>query len=252
MDCRAGSNIRPRIWQTRSPSHKHLVSFSCMLPIILLYVRFIDFQFQRKHCIGNQSEETLPSWNPPPDFLQKSVKTCFEHAKAISTIMAEVISRSDCIVTAPFLGFAMFTANLFHLHQAFTPCPYVDESPEAAREYFAIGVTVLNELRTWWGPLEMLYNGIRLLWQAKARNSQIQITNEQETPKGVTQQHHDSKGNYNSGLRGTQADPPLFRFGCPVNRILLDDQNTSILPDSFRYQEEILDSISLIQISIRQ
>ena len=61
----------------------------------------------------------LPSWDPPADFLQKSIKTCFEHAKAISTIMAEVLSRSDCIVTAPFLGFAVFTANLFHLHQAF-------------------------------------------------------------------------------------------------------------------------------------
>jgi hypothetical protein len=68
----------------------------------------------------------------------------------------------------------MFTANLFHLHQAFTPCPYVDETPEAAREYFATGVTVLNELRIWWGPLEMLYKAIRMLWQAKARNSQVQ------------------------------------------------------------------------------
>jgi hypothetical protein len=115
------------------------------------------------------------SWNPPPEFLQASVKTCFEHAKAISTIMAEVLSRSDCIVTAPFLGFAMFTANLFHLHQAFTPCPYVDETPEEARECFATGVTVLNELRIFWGPLEMLYKAIRLLWQAKARNSQTQL-----------------------------------------------------------------------------
>jgi len=129
----------------------------------------------------------LPSWNPPPDFLQASVKTCFEHAKAISTIMAEVTSRSDCICTAPFLGFAMFTANLFHLHQAFTPCPYVDETPEQARDFFATGVTVLNELRIWWGPLEMLYKAIRLLWQAKARNSQIQMANEQQaTPKATT------------------------------------------------------------------
>jgi hypothetical protein len=127
-------------------------------------------------------EAPLLSWDPPADFLQKSVKTCFEHAKAISTIMAEVISRSDCIVTAPFLGFAVFTANLFHLHQAFTPCPYVDETPEAAREFFATGVTVLNELRTWWGPLEILYKGIRILWQAKASKAQIQIANEQATP----------------------------------------------------------------------
>ena len=134
-----------------------------------------------------QSEEPpLPSWDPPPDFLQKRVKTCFEHAKAISTIMAEVVSRSDCVVTAPFLGFAMFTANLFHLHQAFTPCPYIDEPPEVARELFATGVTVLNELRLWWGPLEILYKGIRTLWQVKARNSQIQITNEQATPTAAT------------------------------------------------------------------
>jgi hypothetical protein len=120
-----------------------------------------------------QTEESL--WNPPPDFLQSSVKSCFEHAKSISTIMSEVISRSDCIVTAPFLGFSMFTANLFHLHQAFTPCPYVEETTEQAREFFATGVAVLNELRMWWGPLEMLYKAIRLLWQAKARNSQTQV-----------------------------------------------------------------------------
>ena len=132
-----------------------------------------------------QTEEPgLPSWNPPPEFLQASVKTCFEHAKVISTIMAEVLSRSDCIVTAPFLGFAMFTANLFHLHQAFTPCPYVDETPEEAREFFATGVTVLNELRMWWGPLEMLYKAIRILWQAKARNSQAQLLGEQ-TPNAT-------------------------------------------------------------------
>jgi hypothetical protein len=130
-------------------------------------------------------EPELPSWNPPEEFLQESVKTCFEHAKAISVVMAEVISRSDCIVTAPFLGFAMFTANLFHLHQAFTPCPYVDESPEEAREFFATGITVLNELRMWWGPLEMLYKAIRILWQAKARNSQNQLLGEQ-TPKIAT------------------------------------------------------------------
>ena len=131
-------------------------------------------------------EQPLSSWDPPPDFLQTSVKTCFEHAKAISTIMAEVISRSDCIITAPFLGFAVFTANLFHLHQAFTPCPYVDESPEKAREFFATGVEMLNELRIWWGPVEMLYKAIRSLWQAKARNSQIHVMNEQATPKAAT------------------------------------------------------------------
>jgi len=130
-------------------------------------------------------EPTLPSWNPPQEFLEESVKTCFTHARAISTIMAEVLSRSDCVVTAPFLGFAMFTANLFHLHQAFTPCPYVDEGPEEAREFFATGVTVLNELRLWWGPLEMLYKAIRILWQAKARNSQAQLFGEQ-TPKATT------------------------------------------------------------------
>ena len=134
---------------------------------------------------SQREELSLPSWEPPPDFLQNSVKTCFEHAKAISTIMAEVISRSDCIVTAPFLGFAVFTANLFHLHQTFTPCPYVDETPEVAQVFFATGVTVLNELRIWWGPLEMLYEGMRILWQTKARNSQLQITNE-ATPKSVT------------------------------------------------------------------
>jgi hypothetical protein len=127
-----------------------------------------------------------PSWNPPTEFLQESVKTCFEHAKAISTIMGEVLSRSDCIVTAPFLGFAMFTANLFHLHQAFTPCPYVDESPEQAREYFATGVTVLKELRMWWGPLEMLYKAIRILWQAKARNSQAQLQGDPNIEKAST------------------------------------------------------------------
>ena len=134
-----------------------------------------------------QSEDPPPpSWNPPTEFLQESVKTCFEHAKAISSIMGEVLSRSDCIVTAPFLGFAMFTANLFHLHQAFTPCPYVDESPDQAREYFATGVTVLNELRMWWGPLEMLYKAIRILWQAKARNSQAQLQGEQQAEKAST------------------------------------------------------------------
>ena len=130
-------------------------------------------------------ESDMLPLNPPPDFLQTSVETCFEHAKSISTIMAEVISRSDCIVTAPFLGFAIFTANLFHLHQAFTPCTYVDESPEDARKFFATGVTVLNELRIWWGPLEMLYRAIQSLWQAKARNSQIQSLNEQSTPKAT-------------------------------------------------------------------
>jgi hypothetical protein len=134
-----------------------------------------------------QSEEQpLPSWDPPPDFLETSIKTCFEHAKAISMIMGEVISRSDCIVTAPFLGYAVFTANLFHLHQAFTPCPYVDESPERAQEFFATGVAMLNELRIWWGPLEILYQAIRSLWQAKARNTQIQVMNEQATPKAAT------------------------------------------------------------------
>ena len=125
----------------------------------------------------------LPSWDPPPDFLENRVKTCFEHAKAISTIMADVISRSDCVVTAPFLGFAVFTANLFHLHQAFTPCPYVDENPEDAQEHFATGITVLNELKIWWGPLEMLYKAIRMLWQAKARNSQIQAQDDKATTK---------------------------------------------------------------------
>lgn len=128
----------------------------------------------------------LPSWSPPPDFLQNSVKTCFKHAKAISTIMAEVISRPDCIVTAPFLGFAMFTANLFHLHQVFTPCPYVDESPKEAREFFATGVTFLNELRIWWGPLEMLYTSICQLWRAKAYNSQVEIIDEQTTQEAAT------------------------------------------------------------------
>src|SRR5579859_3917596 len=131
-------------------------------------------------------EPTPPTWNPPPEFLQSSVKTCFEHAKAISVIMAEVLSRSDCTVTAPFLGFAMFTANLFHLHQAFTPCPYVDETPEEARECFATGVTVINELRKWWGPLEMLYKAIRLLWQAKARNSANQLLGERAAEKATT------------------------------------------------------------------
>jgi hypothetical protein len=38
-----------------------------------------------------QAEEpNPPSWNPPPDFLQASVITCFEHAKAISTVMPGV------------------------------------------------------------------------------------------------------------------------------------------------------------------
>jgi len=152
-------------------------------------------------------ESGLPSWNPPPDFLQTSVKTCFEHAKSISTIMAEVISRSDCIVTAPFLGFAMFTANLFHLHQAFTPCPYVDETPEDAREYFATGVTVLNELRIWWGPLEMLYKAIRVLWQAKARNSQIQIMNEQATPMAATPAAPQYEGGLQSWFTGMTPGP---------------------------------------------
>ena len=142
------------------------------------------FSVPSTNMVAEQQSKEAPllSWDPPADFLQQSVKTCFEHAKAISTIMAEVISRSDCIITAPFLGFAMFTANLFHLHQAFTPCPYVNETPEAAREFFATGVTVLNELRTWWGPLEILYKGIRILWQAKASKAQIQIANEQATP----------------------------------------------------------------------
>ena len=124
-----------------------------------------------------------PSWDPPLDFLENSVKMCFEHAKAISIIMAEVVSRSDCVVTAPFLGFAVFTANLFHLYQAFTPSPYVDETPEDAREYFATGLTVLSELRIWWGPLEMLYKAIRMLWQTKAHHSQ---THDKPTPKQAT------------------------------------------------------------------
>ena len=138
-----------------------------------------------RFSVPSASRAAEPSWDPPPDFVQKNVKTCFQHAKAMSTIMAEVISRSDCIVTAPFFGFAMFTANLFHLHQVFTPCPYVDETPEVARELFATGVTVLNELRIWWGPLEMLYKGIRILWQAKARNARLQIANE-ATAKAAT------------------------------------------------------------------
>jgi len=127
-----------------------------------------------------------PSWDPPLDFLENSVKMCFEHAKAISIIMAEVVSRSDCVVTAPFLGFAVFTANLFHLYQAFTPSPYVDETLEDAREYFATGVTVLRELKIWWAPLEILYKAIRKLWDAKAHNSQIQAQNDQTTPKPAT------------------------------------------------------------------
>jgi hypothetical protein len=131
-------------------------------------------------------ESSLLSLDPPLDFLQRSVKICFEHAKAISKIMAEVVSRPDCIVTVPFLGFAVFTANLFHLHQAFTPCPYVDESPEEAREFFATGVTVLNGLRIWWGPLEILYRTIRLLWQRKAQNSRIPVVDEQDTSLAST------------------------------------------------------------------
>lgn len=135
-----------------------------------------------------QSEESaIRSWNPPADFLQKSIKKCFEHARAITTIMAEVILRSDCVVTAPFIGFATFTANLFHLHQAFTPCYYVDETPEQARGYFTTGITVLNELRMWWGPLEILYKAIHVLWQMKARSSQTQLVNEKEAPNGDTE-----------------------------------------------------------------
>ena len=115
----------------------------------------------------------LSSLDPPSDFLERSVNTCFKHAKAISIIMTEIISRSDCIVTAPFLGFAIFTASLFHLHQAFTPFPYIDETSEVAQEYFVTGIVILNKLRIRWEPLETLYKRIRILWQAKVNKAQM-------------------------------------------------------------------------------
>ena len=133
----------------------------------------------------NNMEPTLDSSDnllapPPIDFMQYSVKTCFKHAKAISSIMADVLARTDCIVTAPFLGFAMFTANLFHLHQVFHPCSYVDITQDEAQRYFQIGLTVLDNLHRYWGPLEALYKAIITLWRARATLHAQQLQQQQQ------------------------------------------------------------------------
>ncbi|ODQ50431.1 hypothetical protein SAICODRAFT_31966 [Saitoella complicata NRRL Y-17804] len=106
---------------------------------------------------------------PPADFVASSVAACFYHARQISLIMTDLRARADeCQITAPFVGFAIFTASLFHLHKAYASSPGTSaEAVEEAKRFLALGVEVLDQLRKWWGPLEGLFLALSNLVKAQ-------------------------------------------------------------------------------------